>query len=365
MNIGIIAYGYPPEVMGGAELQVKNLAQELSSKNHKVTVFAGSRLNKIKNENSNLKVIRIRYKDIKILRIFFSQLVSFIPKIKKEASNLNVLICYQVNPPGIIGLFSKLMFNIPLITWVRAESEYKSFLRKFIFTPVLLKYSDKFIVQTAKIKKELIKLYSNKLFFYKKRLEDIQIIPNGINVRNSLLVPYKNRNGILYVGRLHKHKGVKYLIKAMEGTDEKLLIVGKGPEQNHLAQMSRGLDVVFLGELSHKSVFRYMEETKLLILPSIYEGLPNVILEAMSVGTPVISTKTGGIPDILEHGKTGFLADPGNPKQIKNYIKSLLYDKDLWHKMSSNCLLEVKKYSWERVEKEFENVLKDIFKAVY
>jgi len=343
--------------MGGAELQAKKLAQKLSSKNYKVTIFAGSESDEVKNENLNLKIIKIKYRNIKILRIFLAQLVSFIPEIKKEAPKLNILLCYQVSPSGIIGLISKMMFKIPLITWMRAETEYKSFLRKFIFTPMLLKHSDQFIVQTARIKKALINVYSNKFLFNKHRLENIKIIPNGIDTRNSSVVPYEDRDGILYVGRLHKTKGIKYLISAMEGIKEKLFIIGEGPEKNNLMQMSEGLDIEFLGELPQKEVFRYIEKTKLLVLPSLSDAFPNVILEAMCVGSPIVATKVGGIADIVEHSKTGFLIEPKNPGEIRRYISILLKNEELWRGMSINCLRKVKKYSWVNVIKKFEKLL--------
>jgi len=361
LNIGFIIFGYPPEVTGGAELQAKKLAKILS-KNHKIIIFAGSKSNEILYENVNLKIIKIKYRNISILRLFIAQIISFLPYIKREVRNLHCLICYQVNPSGIVGLFSKFLFKIPLITWLRAESEYKLFLRKYVFTPLILKYSNKVIVQTKKIKMDLLNTYSNNLLFIKDQLKHIEVIPNGIEIKNNKLLSYKDRNGMLFVGRLHKTKGIEYLISAIDGINEKLFLIGDGPEKNKLLQLSKNMNVEFLGELTQEEVLKYMNKTKFLILPSLHEALPNVILEAMSVGLPVISTKVGGIPDILEHGKSGFLVGPGDIENLRKYIIVLLKNEELWLKIHNSCLKEARKYSWENIEQKVEKVLMGSFR---
>jgi len=359
MNIGIITYGYPPEKIGGAEIQAKILAKKLSARNHMITVFTGSRDDEIINEKSNLKIVKIKYKDKKILRIFFSQLISFLPKIKEFSSKIDVLLCYQVNPPGIIGLVCKLKLKIPLVTCLRAETEYTSFLRKFIFTPLLLKYSDQFVVQTSIIKKDLSNLFFYRLIFNREMLKNIRIISNGIDISYSQENNPAQRSGVLYVGRLHKLKGVKYLLKAMKGIKSKLLIIGEGQEKKNLKKMSEelNLDIEFLGELPQSIVFKYMKRARLLVLPSLGEAMPNVILEAMNLGLPVIATYVGSLTDIIKHGKTGFLAEPKNPEQIQKYIEILLNNDDLWRKISKNCIREVKKYSWNNVIEKYEEIL--------
>jgi len=360
MNIGIISYGYFPETLGGAEQQSQKLARILSSKNHKITLFAGSKFNETRDENANLKIKRIEYKNIKFLRIFLAQLLVFIPEIKREVSRLSLLLCYQVAPSGIIGLFSKMLFKLPLIIWMRAETEYKSLLGKFIFTPILLKFSDIFIVQTNKMKKDLISLYSKKILFKKNKLEKIRIIPNGVDIDNCPLIPHKHRSGLVYIGRLHKVKGIKYLLEAMKGVKEKLYIIGEGPDKSRLLKMAKSLNVEFLGKLPQREVFNCLKKTKLLVLPSLSEAMPNVILEAISFGVPIVATKVGGIVDIIKHGQTGFLVEPKNSKQLRKYLEILLEDEELWNKISMNCLIEAEKYSWTRVIDNFEKVLVEI-----
>ena len=86
--------------------------------------------------------------------------------------------------------------------------------------------------------------------------------------------------------------------------------------------------------------------------------MPNVILEAMSVGVPVIASRVAAIPEMVEHGRTGFLVDPGDPGQIADCLQEMLSDSRLRRGMSRNCIREAGKYSWESVIKDLGNIYK-------
>jgi glycosyltransferase involved in cell wall biosynthesis len=360
MHIGMIVRGYPPERVGGAEHQAKKLAQKLAQDGHDVTVFAGSRENSVTDENVHLKIVKVKYRDIRLLRIFLTPLIAFLPRIKKRAARLDVLVCYQVTFAGVVGLWGKILFKIPLVTWLRAESEYTAFLGKYFFTPLLLKSSDLFVVQSEVIKDQVRRSHYYRLLFGRQRLAGIQVIPNGIDPVGAPAIPYRDRKGILYVGRLHRVKGIPYLVQAMQGLEEKLWIVGRGPEQDYLSRISGGINVEFLGELPQEELFRYMRRARCLVLPSLSEALPNVILEAMSAGLPVIATRVGGVPGVAIHGRTGFLVEPRNPAQIKTSLEILLRDPALGEAMSRASLQELEKYSWPAVLKKFEDAILNV-----
>ncbi|MBI2625246.1 MAG: glycosyltransferase family 4 protein [Candidatus Nealsonbacteria bacterium] len=124
---------------------------------------------------------------------------------------------------------------------------------------------------------------------------------------------------ILFVGRAHKIKGVNYLIGAFskiekDFPDFKLVLVGEGlPE----------------GKLSLAEVKNKMKKCYCLVVPSLSEGLPRVILEAMALGKPVVASRVGGIPEVIQDGKTGFLFEPGNQSDLTEKLRVLLQDYDL------------------------------------
>ena len=126
-------------------------------------------------------------------------------------------------------------------------------------------------------------------------------------------------NEILFVGRNDRVKGIKYLTEAFslirkDFPDFKLVLVGDGlPE----------------GKLSLEETRNKMKNCYCLAIPSLSEGLPRVLLEAMALGKPVVASGVGGIPDLIQDGQNGFLVEPRNAVQLAEKLKILLRDKNL------------------------------------
>jgi glycosyltransferase involved in cell wall biosynthesis len=180
---------------------------------------------------------------------------------------------------------------------------------------------------------------------------------------------------VLFVGRLVEKKGCIYLIRAMQKVqkirpDAELFIIGDGPLRPALekeaAKLLTGYN--FLG-LQQTSVVRdYMRTARVVSSPSITadsgdsEGLPIVIYEAMATGRPVVSSLSAGIPEAVDHGKTGFLAQEKNVDALAMYILSLLNDDELWQQFSiaagERCrsLFSLKKQATD-LEKIYDEIL--------
>jgi len=263
---------------------------------------------------------------------------------------------------GLIGALAKCLFHIPSVLFIQGEEEYapEGAWRNRIYGPIALSFSDSIFVQTEKMRKDLLQELSHRRIFAPVRSAGsrIHVMPNGVEIRGR-----RNFEGekLVYVGRLTRKKGVEYLISAMRSVKEvDLLIVGDGPDRQRLEKMAAGLRVKFIGMVSPDRVYDYLEQAKILILPSFYEGLPNVILEAMSLGVPVIATRVGGIPDLVRQKETGLLVEPGGVDELAIGIKKLIEDDDLRRRVSKNCLGEVKKYSWDHVVERFENLIERV-----
>ncbi|MFH1850641.1 MAG: glycosyltransferase [archaeon] len=125
---------------------------------------------------------------------------------------------------------------------------------------------------------------------------------------------------VLYAGNLVRGKGIGHLIKAIKNMKVSCVLVGKGNDEPRLKKMANDR-VIFRGLISHSEMPLYMNAADCLVLPSLSEGRPNVILEAMACGTPVVATRVGGIPEIIKDGVTGFLIEPGDPGAIRNAIQ--------------------------------------------
>lgn len=146
---------------------------------------------------------------------------------------------------------------------------------------------------------------------------------------------------VLYIGRLSVEKNVGYLIDAANIVTEKrpktlFLIVGGGPEQEKLeAQAKDNPHVIFTGRVSHADIPKYYKAADLFVLPSLYEGIPLVIVEASAAGLPVICTDVRDAPDVIEDGKTGYIVQKGKPDLLAEKIITIL-ESPFRHEMGKN-----------------------------
>lgn len=173
----------------------------------------------------------------------------------------------------------------------------------------------------------------------------LTVIPNGVFVNSDEdAIPLKQGKPflLLFMGNLLQRKGVYDLIEAIRIVRHKcvaisLYLCGEGETQKVRERIrSMGLDetVVVPGWVEGAKKEELLNRAYLYILPSYIEGLPVSVLEAMATGCPVISTKIGGIPDILEDGIEGFLIEPGDVASLADSILTLLNDPSLWNRMA-------------------------------
>ncbi|MDP3794431.1 MAG: glycosyltransferase family 4 protein [bacterium] len=136
----------------------------------------------------------------------------------------------------------------------------------------------------------------------------------------------KRGSYLLYYGRLAPEKGVDVLVKALASQrGVSLNIAGEGPERATLETLAQRLGVreriSFLGFLSHQALQPIIEASRAVVVPSVwYENFPYAVLESMAYGKLVIASRIGGIPEIITHGATGLLFEPGNVEELSQLI---------------------------------------------
>src|SRR5215216_2256708 len=162
------------------------------------------------------------------------------------------------------------------------------------------------------------------------------------------------RPRVLFVGRLAPQKGVGTLVEAaglLKDPSAQVLLVGDGPERPKLEREAKrigvGDRVRFLGFFAHDRLPAVLAHADLLVLPSLYEELGTVLLEAMQAALPIVASKTGGIPDVIEDGVNGMLVPPGEPEALARAIDLLLADRDLARRLSEGAQQRAKDYDWE------------------
>jgi starch synthase (maltosyl-transferring) len=203
--------------------------------------------------------------------------------------------------------------------------------------------------------------------------EKVIVIPNGIQPKQrvstkpagltQLGIP-DNTPTLTCVARLTQQKGVDRLIRAApaifrELPDHHVLLVGDGPQQNELRELTRQLGVSdhvhFAGW--RPDVTEILLASRLLILPSRWEGMPNVILEAMACGLPVVSTRTDGVTELLGPVADEQTVSDGTPQAIADKVVKLCSDPHLRaHLGAENRQRVTQKFSLERMIADYERL---------
>jgi glycosyltransferase involved in cell wall biosynthesis len=160
----------------------------------------------------------------------------------------------------------------------------------------------------------------------------VVVLPNSSPIPDSSSVPSQGRY-VAFVGRISPEKGIETLLGAARSTGLPVRIAGDGPIRPRLVEMSPH-NVEFVGFLDRGSIGAFYRGARFAVLPSVsFEPCPLVASEAMSHGLPIIASKIGGLPEIVEDHVTGFLFKPGNSDDLANKMQLLWENPELCHRM--------------------------------
>jgi glycosyltransferase involved in cell wall biosynthesis len=196
-----------------------------------------------------------------------------------------------------------------------------------------------------------------------------RVIYGGADAERFAPDPRADRKGVLFVGRLTPHKGVDRLIEAVPA-DTPLIVVGTGGHDRHpperdygrlLHRLAEGRNVHFAGCVSDKELSSLYRHVAVVALPSVEvtcygrriavpELLGLGLLEAMASGTPVVASRVGGVPEIVNDGQTGYLVDPGDTAGLRDRLSALLGNPRLARHIGDNARdLVVERFTWDGV----------------
>ena len=199
-------------------------------------------------------------------------------------------------------------------------------------------------------------------------------IPNGVDagrfrpgaggdrVRERLGL--KDHLVLLYVGTFRLRKGIHDLLVVLREVararpDVRLLIVGGGRGyEGPLLSLARRLDVqdrvILAGPMENESLPPFYDAADAVLIPSLFEGLPLVLLEAMASARPVVATRVGGIPEVVEDGVTGTLVPPGDPMAMARAVQSVASDPKGASRMGGEARKRVEAlYSWDVIARRY------------
>lgn len=260
---------------------------------------------------------------------------SIISQKRKWLNSVNAkcLFLSWAYPDAVAGTLVAKLLKLPTIIKVHGNdvNVQTTYLLRWLQIKWAFKNS-KFIISVSKtLKKVLIDKGITE--------EQIQVVYNGVDKHKFCYIDSKtsrkelglnkDKKILIYVGNLKKSKGVLDLLSAfisLKNTlpELSLYYIGVGEEESQLQNMitksNIGNRVKLLGAMPHDKLPLWYCASDILCLPSYNEGLPNVVLESMSCGTPAVATRVGGIPEILDD-KVGVLVEPGEPMDLADGIK--------------------------------------------
>jgi len=208
----------------------------------------------------------------------------------------------------------------------------------------------------------------------------IEVIPNGIDLRKfnpfidatktKKMLGLKDHKIILFIGRLVPVKGLTYLFEAVEMLvkeirDIKLIIAGDGPYRKEYEKVARPIEkyTLFLGFCN--DIPQLLSASDVLVLPSVSEGWPAVILEAAACGKPAICSNVGGIPEMVIHGKTGYLINPGDVDALVYYLARILSSDSLKEDMGmAACKYVQEHFSCEVMVRKYLKLYNDLLSTL-
>ena len=212
--------------------------------------------------------------------------------------------------------------------------------------------------------------------------KDLEFRAQELGARSTVVIPsplmlplqrkadfHKKAKKIVTVSRLIPIKGLSHLVRAMAYIKEgSLIIIGDGPERGALESLSKNLTltdrVLFTGWINDKSkILDHLKQATVFVLPSLSEGRPRAIIEAMACGLPIIATNVGGIPEIVVDGVNGLLVSPKDEMAIANAIEQVLNDIEFQKRASAENIDAAKQYLSPVLGQKLFNYLEQILRT--
>lgn len=360
---------------GGSERVLINLLKGLDRNEFSITLVLYERVFDYPvPENIELRIL-----DIYASRNFFKLAIGFISKIlglskliRKNKPDFVFSLLSSTNVTVILAkILSRMNFKLIVSEHTHPSMNLKNEIYGGItrlFIKVLYPKADKIVAVSEGIKQDIIQnFHINE--------DKIAVIYNPIDIKEIETLSTEEVNHpwfqeqipiIISVGRLTQQKDYPYLIKTFaivkKSINCRLFIIGDGEDKEKLIQMAKEIglekDIEFAG--FQKNPFKYMDRASLFVLSSLYEGFGNVIVEAMALGLPVISTDCpSGPSEIIENRKNGLLVPVRDEHALAQSILSILTNQDLKDSLGKEAKLRAQFFATEKIIKDYVRIFSE------
>jgi len=356
---------------GGAERQIFELARRLSKNKYSVTIASLECEGQA--PQKTIESHDCRFVAFPVKRIYgLSGLLGgfrFIKFLKKE--KVDILITYHFSS-DIWGAITAKIAGVPAIISNRRDMGFWRGQRHIQAYKMINRFVSKIVVNAQAIKSLFMKeegIDERKLWVInngidlegeENRSQDTQLREN-LNIKEEDTV-------IIHIANITPVKGHDFLLKAFkvilkENSNVKLLIVGademNGSVENLVEQLKIGDSVFCLGVRKDISQLLYISD--ICVLPSLSEGMSNSIMEYMAAGKPVIATRVGGSPELVEHGVNGLLVEKANEAELADAILELVQDPNKCVEMGKQGYRKIAKgFSMKKMVQSYERLFEEL-----
>jgi glycosyltransferase involved in cell wall biosynthesis len=371
-NFLFINYEYPP-IGGGSATACQQTARTFAKRGHRVVVLTAGigSLHGTVTEDA-VTVVRMRalrkspHQSGVMEMASYVLLASWHAVRLARAHQIDSILAFFSVPGGIVARWVSLWTRIPYVVSLRGGDVPGTEPHLEIFYRVLQPLRRDIFKHAKAIcaPSQGLKALSEKTDPF-----PVQVVPNGINT--DLFRPAPERRAkvptLLSVGRLHAQKNVGYLLNLVAAlkseTEVRAVIIGDGPERHGLEATAAALRITdcvqFTGWLRREEVHEAYQSATFLVHASSYEGMSNVILEALASGLPVVASRIPGNTELIQDGANGFLFDQaGDPAQLADRILPLFQNQTDWDRLSTAARATIENhFSWNRVADLYEKLL--------
>jgi glycosyltransferase involved in cell wall biosynthesis len=372
-----ILYLITQSIWGGAQKYVYDLATNLNPQKFEIVVAAGGdgellkKLKKAKRKTYSLKYLKRSISPYYEIRAFF-EILNLLKKEKPDIIHINS------SKGTVLAALAGKMIKTKVIYTVHGSVFMASFpwlIRKFWLwiEKIFSRFKDK-IITVSEFDREL---------WLKHKIvpsEKIVTIHNGLGPKDTKtsiqklellkILNLKSSTNYKIVGtiaHLYPEKGIEYLIEAAKILNHELritnyelifIVIGEGAERKKLEKLIRKYrlenNFFLLGEIKEAS--RYLETFDIFVLPSVKEGFPYTVLEALAAGTPIIASQIGGVSEIIENKKNGLLIPKEDPQVLAQKIFFLINNPEIAQRLTEKAKESIKNFSLEKMIKKTENI---------
>jgi glycosyltransferase involved in cell wall biosynthesis len=368
----IISNPFPPEE--GIGYYTYNLAKKLIENGHEVTIIT----------RGSLKTEKFFFKGIQVIKVPFLPLYPF--HVQIHGIFLNKFFKGIEDEFDLVHIHSPLApivkTDLPIISTIHTSliEDMKHFqvsninstaiklttkISGYPLTQKLINKSNYVTTVSSSVAEELVSYYNTK---------NPIVVGNGVDEKRFYPIKENQNNDpyALYVGRLDYRKGILDLMKAsilLKEDNIKLLVAGEGHLRSLIEDYIQKNDlqnVSLLGHVSGENLVELYQNAMIFVFPSHYEGLPTVLLEAMSCGLPVVTSNIPAHRGVITNFKNGLFAKSGSSMDIYDKINILIDDEDLRQKLGNNARKTIEnKFTWDKISIKYEEIYKAAVKGEF